>query len=344
MRRSLLIALILLLISPLAFAQDAVIAPSSLSRYVGKSSLDAGDLAKIKAYVNNEVPKLMSGEASESIRARNRLTEDLIDRGGRVSPIFREEYSTILLPHLQEGIEGDDTSTAVLAAQVASILGTDAATRLLTDHVEIQDEPRHAVRLWATGGLAMLVDADTVSKPRAIRALRTVARATADEPAWPVHRRAFTVLARGVGNTRGMDAGQVEIRDTALELMAETAQQTLESIKGGDVELVNGLPVVTGVMQNVLLLADTPKDRLWLSQAMTPVLAKGHEAILAQWDEIRADPRRQDSAARFLDESELLLGLMTETPAQDTQLSDAVRSGNRTDVEAAAQRWKRFQG
>lgn len=337
-------ALVLLLPGTMADAQSEPIAPSSLGRYVSRPSLGTSDLAVIQAYVDREVPRLISESPSEAVQGRTSLTEDLTSSSQRVSPVFREEYTAILEPHLREALDNEDLSAAVLSAQVAAVLGTDGAVKLLTDHVELRDEPRNAVRLWSVGGLANLISAPSVSEPRAIRAMRTVTRAARSESSWPVHRRALMVLAAGLGNHRGHDVGQEAVRLVALELLAEATGDTLDAVAEGRVDQVNGLPVVTGAMQNTLLMADTPEHADQLLETMVPVLSRGHESILAQWDAIRATPRTLESAARFLDESELLLTMLTDTPASGGQLSNALRSGDRRDVESAAQRWSRFKG
>ena len=336
-------ALSTLLPGALCAAQTAPIAPSSLSRLVSRPSLTQADLDIITAYVDREAPRLVSMSPAEAIQGRARLTDDLTSPTRRVSPIFREEYTTILVPRLRVMLDNDDTSAAVLAAQVTAMLGTDGAVKLLVDHIKTSDESRNAVRLWAVGGLANLVASPNVSRSRAVRTLKRVNEAALEETSWPVHRRAIKVLAAGVANQRGTDAGQDAVREASLELLAQTTTAALASIAGGRVELVNGLPVVTATMQSTLLQAASPSEQVELGTVMVPVLARGHEAILTSWDEIRANPRALDSAARFLDESELLLATLTQTPAHGRQLSKALRSGNRSDIEAASKRWSQYR-
>ncbi len=332
-----------LLPGALCAAQTAPIAPSSLSRFVSRPSLTQADLDVITAYVDREAPRLVSTSPAEAVQGRARLTDHLASSTRRISPIFREEYSTILVPRLRVMLEDDDTSAAVLAAQVTAMLGTDGAVKLLVAHIDTDDEPRNAVRLWAVGGLANLVVSPNVSRSRAVRALRAVESAARDETSWPVHRRALKALAAGVANQRGADAGQDALREASLEFLAKTTTAALVSIANGRIELVSSLPVVTATIQSTILQATSPPEQAELATVMVPVLAGGHDAILASWDEIRANPRTLDSAARFLDESELLLMTLTQTAAQGPQLSKALRLGKRSDIEAASKRWSQYR-
>lgn len=336
-------ALSTLLPATLCAAQEPPIAPSNLSRYVERPTLSPDDLAVISAYVDREAPRLVSDAPSEAVQGRARLIDDLTSPAGQISPIFRDEYSAILVPHLRDILIGEDTSSAVLAAQVAAMLGTDGAVKLLTKHVEARSESRNAVRLWAVGGLANLVASPNVSKTRAIRAMRTVELAARDEVSWPVHRRAILTLAAGLGNQRGQHGDQEAVRTAALELLGKATRNSLTAITEGRTELVNGLPVVTEAIQNMLLLTGGPDEQAQLLEVMVPVLAGGHDAILASWDKIRSDPRTLDAAARYLDESELLLATLTQTPSQGPQLSEALRSGKRSDLESASKRWSRYR-
>jgi hypothetical protein len=338
-----LAALSALLPAALSVAQTAPIAPSSLSRYVSMPSLSAEDLAVIKAFIDREAPRLVSQSSTDAIQGRARLTADITSTTRRVSPIFLEEYTTILVPHLREMLEGDDTSAAVLAAQVTALLGTDGAVKLLSNHLDTRDEPRNAVRLWAVGGIEPLIASPNVSKARAVRALRAIERSARDEVSWPVHRRVFKALAMGIANERGEDAGQAAVRKISLELLAETTQSALDAIKGGRVQLINGLPVVTATLQSTLLRAGSPAEQAELVKVMVPVLAGGHEAVLAQWDDIRSNPRTLDAAARYLDESELILTMLTKKPARGGQLSKALRSDKRSDLESASKRWSQYR-
>jgi hypothetical protein len=74
------------------------------------------------------------------------------------------------------------------------------------------------------------------------------------------------------------------------------------------------------------------------------MLASSHEAILQSWDAIREDPRSLAATARFLDESELLLSILTKSPHKNVQLSKAIVSGNRGPVEDASKRWQPHRG
>lgn len=320
-------------------AQSRPIAPPNLGRYVGKPSLSTADLKVIEAFVNREAPRLRSKSQAEAVQARANLIHD-ITSSRRVSPVFREQYTSILEPHLRSTMEGEDTPAAILAAQVTATLGTDGAVKLLTDRIDIDDEPRNAVRLWAAGGLAPLAGAPTVSERRLMRALRTIATRMGDEPNWAVRRRAFMALAAAVSNERGTDASQRSIRKRTLDLLATAMDATFEDIANGDVDHILALPVATGALQNTLLIANSPTEREELAKAVIPSLAEGHEAILQSWDKIRAKDRTMAAAARYLDESELLLSIMTDTPQSGPQLSVALRGDDRAAVQAASDRWK----
>ena len=340
MRHSLcLILLCFMLPSEPAIAQSGPIAPPNLGRYVAKPSLSAADLKVIEAFVNREAPRLRSKTQAEAVQARTTLIDD-ITSSHRVSPVFREQYTNLLAPHLRSTLEGDDTPAAILAAQVTATLGTDGAVKLLTDRIEIADEPRNAVRLWAAGGLAPLAAAPTVSERRLMRALRTVALGMGDEPNWAVRRRTFMALAAAVSNERGKDAAQGSIRRAAMELMAKAMDASFEDIGKGQVDHILALPVATGALQNTLLIANSPTEREEQAKAMVPSLAAGHASILQSWDQIRANPRTMDAAARYLDESELLLYILTDTQQTGPQLSEALRGGDRATMQAAADRWK----
>ena len=188
------------------------------------------------------------------------------------------------------------------------------------------------------------VDAPTVSERRMTRALRSLAVAASEEPSWAVRRRAMMSLAAAVANERGDDAGQDAVREEAIERLGETMQETLRSIRTGDTQFMIALPPATTQVQNALLMANSPQQQAVYAEHLVPVLAGAHEAILESWDTIRSDPRSLAAAARFLDESELLLSVLTNTPQRNAQLSKAIMNGQRGPVQQAAEHWNPYRG
>jgi hypothetical protein len=198
--------------------------------------------------------------------------------------------------------------------------------------------------VWAAGGLATLSAAPTVSERRLTRALRSLSIAAREEPNWAVRRRAIMALSAAVSNQRGSDAGQRTIRSIAVELLAETLSDTLRSIGNGKTEFTVTLPIATTALQNTLLVVNSPDEQAAIAEHIVPMLASSHEAILQSWDAIREDPRSLAATARFLDESELLLSILTKSPHKNAQLSKAIVSGNRGPVEDASKRWQPHRG
>ena len=333
-----------LLTDGIALAQSGPMAPPSLSRYVNRPSLTESDLASIKAFVDREAPRLSSASPTEAVQARTKLLNDITSSTRRVSPIFREQYTSILEPHLRSAMDGDDIAAAVMAAQVTALLGTDGAVKMLTEHLNVADEPRNAVRVWAAGGLATLSAAPTVSERRLTRALRSLSIAAREEPNWAVRRRAIMAMAAAVSNQRGSDAGQKAIRSIAVELLSETLSDTLRSIGNGKTEFAVTLPIATTALQNTLLIVNSPEEQAKIAEHIVPMLASSHEAILQSWDAIRQNPRSLAATARFLDESELLLSILTKSSHENVQLSKAIVSGNRGPVEEASKRWQQHRG
>ncbi len=338
------VVLATLLVTASAMAQSGPIAPPNLNRYVSASSLSQADLASIKAYVDREAPRLASDVPADAVQARTKLVGELQSRTRRVSPLFREQYTALLEPHLRALMAGDNLSAAVMAAQVAGTLGTDGAVKMLTDRIDPKDEPRMAVRVWAAGGVGALTAMPTVSERRTTRALRSLAIACCEEPDWAVRRRMILSMANAMANQRGQDASQHAVRDAAIEQLAQAMADTLQDIASGQAQFVQTLPIATTELQSTLLTAGDDDTRTAIAEVVVPVLARGHDAILQSWDSIRQDPRSLAAAARFLDESELLLTILTQSDPTDAQLSKAVLDGNRRPVETAARRWAAHRG
>ena len=134
------IILLAFMVADIATAQSGPIAPPSLSRYVDQSNLSQSDMASIRAFVEREAPRLASTDPAEAVQARSKLLNDLSGTR-RVSPMFREQYTEVLEPHLRSALDGDNISAAVMAAQIASMLGTDGAVKLSLIHISEPTRP-----------------------------------------------------------------------------------------------------------------------------------------------------------------------------------------------------------
>jgi len=116
----------------------------------------------IRAYVDEHISGLSSGDALQVKRARNALTEPLLRSTAPPSQSFRTEYAAVLLPKLQPLAKDKNDVPAVNAVRIAGVLGTKSAVDMA---LEALADPRPGVRVEAARSVGL-----AISTARGLRA------------------------------------------------------------------------------------------------------------------------------------------------------------------------------
>jgi len=312
-------------------ARSAVMAnkPSPITQLVSATdSYTSQQREQIRAWAEWWSRELSADEPERISEGRRRLLEPL--RAGNVRPLFRETYSDILLEHI-EAILNDDAElfVAVNALQVAAVLGTESAARLMTRVADPLEEPREQIRLWAVHGIRTIFSQGTLDEGRYPGVLRDLSRAGLRESNWMVLQRHFDALrAAGTENARER---QVELLSAILDRLQEHEDGPHDTIRAAHYAIV----IYRDQFANL-----RRAEQLSFGTAAAPVIGRIFEIASQHWDET-AEADESSLAATYggvVQISEEMLGI----------IDDLVRSQNtapRTNMgEAWAQRDRqRFQ-
>ena len=159
---------------------------------------------------------------SEVDEARAKLIEPL--RAVRVGKLFRVEYSKAVVPYLEKVILDGSTHAAVNSLQVAALLGTPEALKVILAHASIEDEDDFGIRLWAALAFPIAVEQGVLPQNKINEALRQLEKAASHEAAaaggadaqyqWLVLQRQFEAIA-SVENSVSRDV-QVKVLKAPL--------------------------------------------------------------------------------------------------------------------------------
>ena len=334
--------LVTLCLATPAMAQSA---PGNLSRLAEQHTFSENDRAAVGAFVDRELGKMASDDAAARTQGRQKLIADLQGLGAsRVTPEFRTVYAEILLPRLKVLIDGPETSQAINAQQVASRLGTDSAVTLLDAHVDIQDESRAAVRLWAAEGMGTMVDNPSVNAVRITRALRRLAGAARNETSWAVLNQQLRTLGAAVASSRKEQPEREEIQRTGRTLQADVLANAIDRMGNGQVDFILAIePTTRRLLQQFLAteLFETQRD---LIIKTAPALSGLYGATLDSWDGLQADKRLGQVAGRSLNSGEVVIvlmdnALMGQSTEAHPDYEKAISSGRRDVVEKGRDSW-----
>jgi hypothetical protein len=333
-----------LMLSVAALAGD-VPAPTNLASVAKKDVLSPADEAAITAFVELHATTLNTGDATAWPKARLKLLADVSGVSSRrATPLFREIYAETLIPRLKIMLAESSTPRRIAAAQIAGGLGTDSAVSLLSRLITPTQEPDEAVRVWTAASIRPLISQTNVTPSRLNRTIRNLGKAAVSEPSWPVLRQQLETLVAATVNTRGDEAGQDALMKIGRELQAAVFAKAIERLQGGDLEMLLVIEPHMRRVQSQFL--DQNDEQMLRDQARdtVPSLGKLYDAVLTNWDAIRADERMSQLAGRTLEKSEVMIVLMDNHLSGKQQSSEpkyeqSITKNDKAAVEAGKSKW-----
>ena len=346
---------------PLVHAQSDR-APENLDRISSVTNLDADQIAKIKAYGEYWSTKLDDDSAAEVKKARNMLIRSLRLVGGKSASLaFRSTMSKAILPKLQAIIKDSDTYKAINAIQIVSSLGTPRAVETLEDHLEIEDEKRPEIRLWAAIGIGRAFEFKDGLRSDALKgSLRALGRAAEVETDPLVLQREMESINLAVKNRRPDNVGGKEIRDFAVDTEIAVLDTTIERIQSGEVSLsmLNALQPSLVLIRNQYIDPQlqqinrsgkngrNEKLATYIGRKTAPKMARIYELVIIRSSDLRENPQLNEATGRLLESSEATLKLVDKNlrGSQSNVKNVAVRNlwenAQLEELEATRDQWQ----
>ncbi|MBG84630.1 MAG: hypothetical protein CMJ40_08805 [Phycisphaerae bacterium] len=337
-------------------------APENLDRISSVTNLDAAQISKINAYGEYWSAKLNDDSPSEVKKARNMLVRSLRLVGGKSASLaFRSTMSKAILKKLQSIIEDADTYKAINAIQIASSLGTPRAVETLEDHLEIEDEKRPEIRLWAAIGLGRAFEFKDGLRSDALKgSLRALGRAAEVETDPLVLQREMESIDMGVRNQRPDNVGGKEIRDFAVDTEIAVLETTINRIRSGAVSpsMLKALQPSLVLIRNQYIdpqLQQTNRSgkngrneklATFIGRKTAPKIADIYDIVIIKSSDLRSDPELSEATGRLLESSEATLKLVDKNLRgnQSNVKNVAVRNlwdkGQLEELEATRDQWQ----
>ncbi len=149
--------LVLAVATGLAAAQPVGDLPRSTVETI---SVSPAQRTQIQQFVDNWAPRITSGNAQDTKRAVEALTEPLQSRG--VSVAFRQAYTQSLTSHLDQLISNASVSAKLSALRIAGDLATPSAVSRILSMINDEDS---GVRLFAISRAGQVFETTRVHGP-----------------------------------------------------------------------------------------------------------------------------------------------------------------------------------
>jgi hypothetical protein len=327
----------------LAIAQPVTDLPRSTIETI---SVNGGQRTQIEQFVNNWLPRLTSENASDNKRALEALTTPLHGRG--VSIAFRQSYSQLLIPTIDELINDRGIQGKINALRISGDLATPAASarirRLLND-----DDA--GVRLFAVASAGRLFQSAGVHGPAItdsdasalINAILENARSNTDDAEY-THACARAFVEATTIPTRDLTA----TRSNAIIALSDLVGEHLSTLDADeDPKFVQGLALDASSATTVSISdisatinADAARAAVRLG---ADVIALPLRRVIAKTIEPQGE---RDLTVRSVQAGETLLyfarrkgaelGGRSSTGIDTTSFSDLLKSGNDRDFRNQA--------
>lgn len=304
-RRFIFHALCSLLLAVLSIAPECLgqVRPPPLGQDItnASSELTKEQKDKVKAYVDYWAGMLKNpaSKPEDVENARAELQRPLGAPG--VTPIFRFEYSSLLVPHLDEAVRGTNCHVAVNAFIVASTLGTERAASFLLGHIHADDQKQWQNRLHAASACEMLLRGDWLDV-RPVKNATNLLKAAAtreDQPA--VLRRHLAAIEAADGNRKLTDEVRRDLRITFVETVLAVIDRISKMAAQEREPMLTAVNEALTNFRNEYLSNTVPvPDRKPLGQKLGPALGKLLTIAGAEWDAGHANPNLQKTYSAMI--------------------------------------------
>ncbi|MDG2054037.1 MAG: hypothetical protein P8J86_04950 [Phycisphaerales bacterium] len=310
------------------------------------------DLARIEAYTSQLTAQLAASDSTptQRITARAELLEPLSSI--RLTPAFRSSYSKSIRPKLRAMIESDDLQAAIMALQITGGLGDEYSLRILEDHLDVQDEPRFQIRLWAARGYSTTLkkglEQGTIPPRKAVSMIRDLQRAATEETDWFVLNRDLDTLAQIATISSLM--GNKDIRDQAVDsqlAVLDAVVQRMKKQSPGPSSLMNAVPHSISRLRTIYLSPTLGiQDKRKLAARMSPILVGIISVSSDHWDSAHVDDQAISSYGNTIHMSQELLRVLDAqvranvNGAPQTELHDAWNTGDRATFQTGYEAWR----
>jgi len=247
-------SLILLLI--ISASTSAAPPRHSISKIVGRNSINDTDAKKIELYAHGWAEALKTTEGLKLYEAQRHLIEPL-ELDVAMSPYARSLYGKALKEGFESIFEESNTNemAAVNALQVISLLGTEQGCGVLLNHADFSTEKRTALRLWGSVGLGKSFKTGILPDRRISSIAGLLADFASREPVWYIISRQFSSLA-DLQTVPGLDSRQQEELDTlSLELQIRALSELVKDIEKSNEadDRVRALPFILSSLRLQLI-------------------------------------------------------------------------------------------
>ncbi len=315
------------------------------------TSFSEAELSRIEAYADYLTKQLAASDATpiQRTQARRELLEPLSSI--RITPAFRAAYSKILRPKLKQMIESEDLQVAVMALQITGGLGDENALRILEDHLDIQDEARFQVRLWAARSYSILLrqglERGNLTPRKAVSMIRDLQRAALEETNWFVLNRELDTLAQIAAIASGV--GNQDIRDQAIDsqlVVLDALVKRMQQQTPGPSSLMNVVPHSIGRLRTLYLSPTLGiQDKRKLAARLSPILVGVISVSSDHWDSAHVDDEAVNSYGNTIHMSQELLRVLdaqlrTSNTPPETKLHDAWYTGDRASFRTGYETWR----
>lgn len=286
---------------------------------------------QVRAWVDWWSRELASGDADRVAQGRRRLLDPL--RATTVRLLFRETYSEFLVDRIETIVrESADLHVAVNALQIAAMLGTESAARLMTSIADPLEEQRPQVRLWAVHGVRTIFRTGVIDEGRYPGILRDLSRAGLRETNWLVLQRHFDAL--GAAGTDGARERQIALLNDVLNRIEEN--------QDGPHDIIRAVHYAVVVFRDQFANLRRSEQQAFGTQA-APVIGRVFQIASKHWEQVD-DANLTASYGGAVQISEAMLSIIDdlvrgENAAPQTRIGDAWASRNRQSFQQDSDRW-----
>jgi len=284
--------------------------------------------ALVAEYAKVYAAQLTSADPNTAISARSRLVAPLNAPG--TTDVFRDSYAAILLPELEPIVEDQANAFAAInAMQLAAQLKTNDALRLALEHLNINSEPRQAIRLWAAitvrEATAKLVTNQIYART-VDSATRALARAAESETDWLVLMRELQAL--GNLNTATANTEELNVLNSVVDRMTQQDEAS---------DIVHAiLPAVISLRDRMLAGNRIPPAQLAaIGKRLGPILGKVFEHATVIWNDVQDDQAAHTTYGKLISVTEQTIRVVdkaVQPPGKSPPSTDLKASWDRKDL------------
>ncbi len=294
----------------LATATHATLAaaPARISNLVDKPHLTERDRGDIRQYADFWGRHLQADAPADVDEARGKLGDPL--RAVRVGEVFRFEYSSAVVLHLDKVVRDGSPHAAVNAMQILALLGTPSSLEVILAHSSIEQEPDLGIRLWAAIGFPTAVRQNALPNNEINKALRHLGEAAAsearaainkpddDETRWLLLRRQFEAISF----VKSQTSREVQVK--VLKAVTDAMDN-----RQGPSDLMQATYRALLLIQ-IEYLRLPPADAEMMGKSLAPVLCDLCTVATAHWDNAQSDKTARASYGGAVHISENLLKMI----------------------------------